>query len=155
MSSLHYSTRVGGVADKVMTQYTSKVTVSGCFTLPGQLLPATRRCHAPCMLHAAAAAGRPGMMPASSIATACQYSCVLYSTVQYDIRQYEYLGTILDLVAAARSPSQRVLLLLLRCASRWPAARLGIRSYSRTALLKSHRRAFTTTHYMVTVYTGD
>jgi hypothetical protein len=38
------------------------------------------------MLHAAAAAGGPGMMPASSIAAACQYSC----TVQYStVLQYE------------------------------------------------------------------
>jgi hypothetical protein len=61
----------------------------------------------------------------------------LYSTtVQYDSTR----------ATVAAAPGRRVLLLLLRCASRRPAARLGIRSYSRTALLKSHRRAFTTTH---------
>ena len=67
---------------------------------------------------------------------------VQLSVVQYysTVRQY---GCTRATVAAA--PGRRVLLLLLRCASR-PAARLGIRIYSRTALLKSHRRAFTTTH---------
>jgi hypothetical protein len=130
-----------------MTQYTSKVTVSGCFTLPGQLPPAASRCHAPCsepcMLHAAAAGGPAGMMPASSIAAACQYSCtVQYSTVQlYSTRPVR--GHRSSSAWPARAAA--ALLLLLRCASR-PAARLGIRSYSRTALLKSHRRAFTTTH---------
>eukprot|EP01047_Picozoa_sp_COSAG01_P011142 COSAG01_NODE_486_length_16379_cov_28.208717_4_plen_63_part_00 len=32
------------------------------------------------MLHAAAAAGGPGMMPARSIAAACQYSCTRFNS---------------------------------------------------------------------------